>query len=155
MKRTPALRKTTRTAWGLLNQICQLIEQEPLRYNQSDWINLVEDAGYDSAAHFPDCGTIGCVAGWVATLVDGRKAASLMASNFNIGSRARKLLGLTRVQAIQLFEGAAMNQLADVFGFDSTPLKGSSEYAALGVAHIHRFMHKHEAQLRRKRVVRG
>lgn len=60
---------TTRakTAYGLLSAITKLIVAEPKRYSQHTFIES-EVAPTPEVQHFPACGTVGCVAGWVVVL---------------------------------------------------------------------------------------
>ena len=58
----------------------------------------------DSWAEGDDCGSRGCIAGWtVAVLGDPKRAAAF---GLNIGAYARQLLGLTELQAANLFTPA-------------------------------------------------
>jgi hypothetical protein len=151
-------RTKAKTAWDLLNEVCRIIEAEPQRYNQGQWVRLVEKDN-KSGYTYPECGTIGCVAGWVDILTEGRKQAradssSFIGDNLFVAAKAAKTLGITHQQADDLFDGEALQTTARVFGFEgrTLPDKGTQEYAALGVAHIYRFMHRNERRLRSKRV---
>jgi hypothetical protein len=67
------------TAYGLLKYVIELIEQEPARYNQGTWAELIRERYTPGEAKvkvhprsgiLPACGTIGCVAGWVGIVAN-------------------------------------------------------------------------------------
>lgn len=124
-----------KTAYGLLSEVRTLILAEPLRYNQHDWLSRKEDHG-DLRIRFPACGTVGCVAGWVATLKAGRKF-SWMDSDVI----AAPLLGLSEFQAHELFRASAA---------DGSPQ--TIQHAKSGAKHIAAFQKKYRTQLLAKKV---
>jgi len=154
-----------KTAWDLLDFITWVIQGEPKRYDQGDWMKLVEQ-GYSSdfvAEQMPSCGTIGCVAGWVDLLVTGRPTivkVDLFADDTM--TRARRILGLTKDQAGKLFPSNALSVVRErlhvrSYGADGEHIitPGDTAYAELGVLHIREFMLAHEKKLKRTLVKRG
>lgn len=136
-KKSASPQSKAKTAYGLLSEVCGLIAEEPKRYDQglfvvrksdTDWTNYVSD--------MPKCGTVGCVAGWVATLKARKRFTyddvSLIAAN---------VLGIDHVGADELFSPSKVS------GYGQ-----SRQHAANGVAHIRKFQKKHAAQLKAKRV---
>ena len=118
-----------KTAYDLLSEVRALILEEPLRYNQSVWLLK---QGRDDGITYPSCGTIGCVAGWVATLTHPKDAAV----NKNIDDLASDVLGLHGGQDDELF------------GYEK--VKGRSqtvEHARHGAKHIAKFQKKYCTQL--------
>lgn len=151
-ERMPAPRLTgPTTAYDLLTRIRELITEEPRRYNQDDWIKLVE-----KAPDAPACGTVCCVAGWVQTLRSSPVEAITLrnvwqADTNRLAISAQRALGLTMPQARILFDGSAVAKLA-YRDKVRQPDKGTPEYAAFGVRHIRNFQRRHSKQLRAKVV---
>lgn len=129
-----------KTAYGLLSEVCALIKEEPLRYDQCRWIQRVGGTGYErldlDVTKAPSCGTVGCVAGWVGTL---KRADSF--SYWGTELLAMDILGLDGVQAYELFN-------EDAAGVESQ----SAAHAKRGIAHIRKFQKKYAKQLKAKRV---
>lgn len=131
-----------KTAYGLLSAVCRLILDEPKRYDQSSFIIRRDGAGGALSHHHasrgvPACGTVGCVAGWVATLKHPKP--------FGYGETsyiAKRILGLSDSAAFHLFDGGACS---------NTRLQ-TKQHAKAGVAHIRRFLKEHARQLKAKRV---
>lgn len=123
-----------KNAYDLLGEVRALILAEPKRYDQSTYIE--RGSGVTDDREFPACGTVGCVAGWVATLK--RKTQFDGPSTPKI---AAKILGLTDDQRWDLFDG-------DAAGYDWQ----TEGHAQLGAAHIKRFQQAHAAQLKARRV---
>lgn len=128
MKNRLIPKSKAKTAYGLLSEISALILAEPKRYNQDTWrySQSPSDGG-------PACGTVGCIAGWVATL----KPKKYM----GVWSNADEVLGLNDQQSGELFIAA------DVKGNFQT-----ARHARSGAAHIRRFQKQYASQLRRTRV---
>lgn len=131
-KKVPVSR--AKTAYGLLSEVRRLILEEPLRYNQEDWLSRIEE--HANLFKFPSCGTIGCVAGWVATLKRGRDFDWM--GSLKIAS---EILGVSEEQAFELFNGGA-----------ARGQKQTRQHAESGAAHIARFQKKYHAQLIAKHV---
>ena len=128
-----------KTAYGLLSEVRRLILEEPLRYCQGDWLKRLEDysdANSQYAPTFPACGTIGCVAGWVATLKGPTNQRYSLVSEV-----AESILGINSTQAEVLFNGSAVGGTSQ-----------TREHAKAGATHIANFMQKHAAQLKATRV---
>lgn len=138
------------TPIGILKAVVKLIRAEPLRYYQNDWIRTyavwrrVSD-DFDSPIEkipLPPCGTVCCVAGWVAV---GKRAIDETVSDLEYAvdamSRAKSLLGLTRLQAERLFDGdAVLLQWKHEGRKGKKPQEGTKRYAEIGIRHIERFM---------------
>jgi hypothetical protein len=154
---------TARNAFDLLEDVKQVIREDPKRYNQEQWVTTTrprEKFGkHEDITHLghrtdglidytleylkeedrlPKCGTIGCVAGWVYTMkatVDEKKSPAVFAG---------QILGLTLNQREELFSPDAAGCSPD----DSTP----EEHAEGGVEHITRFQEKYADQLKNTKV---
>jgi len=141
----PALKPGKTTAYKLLNHVCKLILEEPRRYNQGQWLlnfryyaNPTEaQAQLHRKKRIPDCGTIGCVAGWVTTLGDPKD----LLPSLSIESKARSILGIDYGQGLDLFAPTAVRGVA-----------GSLVHARSGVKHIRQFMRANKTQLQQKTV---
>lgn len=77
----------------------------------------------------PTCGTVGCVAGWVAVLT--RPDPGVVPSPWVAQSRAETVLRLSPRQADRLFSPDAV---------PSRYRPGTKAYVAAGVRHIEKFM---------------
>ncbi len=124
-----------KTAYGLLSEIAALAIAEPKRIDMARWLvkqvdvdnNLVEAP----MLGFPECGTVGCVGGWVDTL-KGRSSG-----------HAGYVLGLTSQQDYQLF----YPEDPQLYVNGQTPA-----HARRIAAHIRKFQRKYKAQLLAKKV---
>jgi len=123
-------------AYELLDEIRELIIEEPLRYNQASWLSIGEDA-HRIYEVVPSCGTVGCVAGWVVALRGYVGASSVYKS-------AMYHLGIDYEKADILFHGDAAGCVDEIGGgVDSqTP-----EHARLGALHISQFMEQNKEKL--------
>ena len=136
-------------AYELLKEVRALILEEPKRYNQATILDHEMTAksgqyialfyGRPLAEYAPDCGTIGCRAGWITELTAPNPRHINDEVNY-----ARKQLGITERQADNLFNGDAAGK---TYGEWGTP-----EYARKGARGITVFMAHHKAQLLAKRV---
>lgn len=143
-------------AYDLLSEIVNLILDEPLRYNQSNWLLTgiqLKDAGYQP----PMCNTIGCVAGWATSLknqVPANYDRYSTTHQFRLEANATRLLGLTGDQATELFGGSAVAEMYEsIHGPNgNVPKSQTIEYALLGALHIRAFQAQHADQLRQKAV---
>jgi hypothetical protein len=150
----------------ILCVVCEAILDEPKRYDQGEWVLVVQSC-YDDAPRerFPACGTIACVAGWTVIVThEAGGDAELPAETEWV---ARQRLQLTAAQADVLFSGGALHKdglLPDppedfswctldyegneVYRYSAidraeryqNTLKGTTIYAAAGVRHIEAFM---------------
>lgn len=144
-----SLPSRVKNAYQLLAYVCKLITAEPLRYNQGRYIarpNGLGGADKEPSLGFPACGTVGCVAGWVATL-KGPKLFTYEETD----TLAKDILGLTDSQAWELFSPAPISRLiyASKHGY---VLPQTELYAKFGVQHIQAFMQKHSKQLKAKEI---
>jgi MprA protease rhombosortase-interaction domain-containing protein len=125
-------------SWGpvrRLKAVAQLILDEPGRYDQRTYIERVDQDGRRRENDWvglvlnpPPCGTVGCVAGWVAATGRAR-----IPKYDNVSEVARRILKLPPWQAAALFASGAA-------GYDRP---GSMAHARAGVRHIERFMRAH------------
>lgn len=123
-----------KTAYGLLSEIRALILAEPKRYDQTTFIARENDAwSFVLGLKMPACGTVGCVAGWVATLKGPRDFSYEDASMI-----AEDILG---VPCHDLFNGGAVKQRPQ-----------TAAHAKAGAHHIAKFQKEHRAQLLAKKV---
>lgn len=134
-----------KTAYGLLSEVRALILAEPLRYDQGTWIERKDNPrrNFDgdiceAPKSYPACGTVGCVAGWVATLT--RKETWAYDETEGI---AQIKLGLNDEQAIMLFDCDAVRHTIE---------PQTIQHAKAGARHIQRFQKKHAAQLKAKKL---
>lgn len=133
-----------KTAYSLLSEIAKLIIAEPKRYNQERFLTV--RGGREQAPRgFPACGTVGCVAGWVAAL-KGPKGARTRYQD--VQTVATDILGLDHYQSDQLFSGSALSSAVDGLG----PNPQTVSHARHGVKHIRRFQEANRAQLLAKRI---
>lgn len=132
-------------AYELLDEVKALILEESTRYCQTTWIINDPETLMDEGLARPRCGTVACVAGWVAQL----KAGPI--SHWDVLETAGNILGLDRVERYALFNGDAIGDLCGVEGMYE-PAPQTPEYAELGAEHITRFQATHEAQLKAKAV---
>lgn len=124
-----------KTAFALLSEVRTLILAEPLRYDQGSWLNRIEDTP-EAYEQFPACGTVGCVAGWVATLKAKHKFDPEEAIQI-----AQDVLGLDDEQEYELFNEEAAGGKSQ-----------SLDHAREGARHIRRFQKKYCTQLLAKKV---
>lgn len=132
-----------KTAYGLLSEIRKIILAEPKRYDQRYFrvsLNDLRHGFYSVPAEVvaPQCGTIGCVAGWVCAL----KAPDVFVDETRIQSTASDILGAHGF-SFQLFDAKAAGPR-----IDENPVA----HARRGAAHIAKFQKKHAKQLKAKRV---
>lgn len=147
VKTEPLPRSKAKTAYGILSEVRRLILKEPLRYCQTRYIARVDSDGHsvDSIGpthvveHAPPCGTVGCVAGWIATLARGDKFTYNDTQHI-----AEGVLGLNYDETMELFKGQAVG---------GTPQ--TLDHAKRGAAHIAAFQKKYSKELRAKQLVRG
>lgn len=164
-------------AYELLEEIERLIGEEPRRYDQTMW---KVNPAHVKHAIVPACETICCIAGWVETLKSPTPIAPkdvtygdwLMGKFGNVAEFARQTLGLSTLQAKELFDASAAGGRSDkwelveedadldVDGFpernveddgDVTP-ESLREHAIRGIAHIRAFREKYADQLKAKAV---
>lgn len=129
-----------KTAYGLLSEIRALILAEPLRYSQRWWLMRDGKAGNFEKPQmgYPNCGTVGCVAGWVVSVT--RKRVN---DSFEVEEAAQRILGLENWIAGELFTEDAV---------PSTIQPQTQAHAEAGARHIARFQKKYRAQLLAKKV---
>lgn len=151
-----------KTAYELLERVCEHIVEEPKRYHQGVWALLggrIADALGKEAA--PACGTVCCRAGWIVALHDGLNAKPLQAESNGVRTnvveeRAQSILDLSEDATLDLFDGSALEieQGLDKFDDDGEydgpelPRRGTLEYAQLGADGLRKFMTQHESHLK-------
>lgn len=152
-----------KTAYDLLNWICQTIIEEPARYDQQNTLLLAFSGrdGHKAHHHYtitrplPQCGTVGCVAGWTVAATQVRfprkdtwRKGYQPSYNGGVLRTAQRVLGLTYQQADRLFSECAVPG-GGTYGGGEVVLR---QHAHAGVAHIRRFMRIHKRQLQAKRL---
>lgn len=125
-------------AYDLLEEIKQIIIDDPKRYNQGDWGKHYGGEYVRDHKHLPECGTIGCVAGWAVTLTKGK--TWMITSS---GTYAQHILGLTDSQAQELFSAKAAG---------ARDQESPEDHARRGAAHIARFQRRYKKQLKAKKL---
>lgn len=133
MATTQIPKSKAKNAYELLSEVRALIVAEPKRYDQTTFIYRADDRFLD--LEMPSCGTVGCVAGWVATLKGPRKF-----DYEDTHTIAERILG---VDCYELFNGGAIRVSAE---------PQTAAHAKAGAAHIRRFQKAHRAQLLAKKV---
>lgn len=86
----------------LLRRIQRAIMAEPKRLDMGDWLVRGQQRIQQNGLKEPDCGTVGCIAGWAAVLdktSDPKKFEDAEVS----WMRADQILGLTHEQGNALF----------------------------------------------------
>lgn len=127
-----------KTAYGLLSEIRKLILEEPKRYDQTGWLTRGRSATCIYRDFAPQCGTVGCVGGWVEALK--RREAGVV-------------LGLDWEQQEELFAARAAGDRYAATSDGWAPTKASVRaHAKRGAAHIARFQKKYAKQLKAKAV---
>lgn len=174
----PKPAKPLETAWDVCEAVCEAISNEPLRYNQENWIATRSKAA-KVQSEVPMCGTVGCRAGWMAEifLMDRlpTQVVQFLADEVRRDSYAtspaiaKELLGVNEEDAPEwlednvkmLFDGSALEEENregdddDVDmdeGYVRLPDEGTPAYARLGVKGLRAFMNKHEVWLRNRKL---
>ena len=112
----------------ILRHVIKAIEAEPKRYDQMTFLDRrgLEDRDFPRPDEdYPACGTICCVAGWVAILKGQPKLPYGEQEYF-----AADVLGLDAPEALQLFAADAVPRRDRI---------GVTRHAKAGIAHIRRF----------------
>lgn len=139
------MRSKPKTAYELLERVCEHILEEPRRYNQGLWItrgkrllNFLSVRVKSVAESAPPCGTMACRAGWIAALHDGPAAAmGHRMRTDDIPGRARLILDMEFDDTRDLFSGDAV-----VGKF------GTAAYAKRGAEGLRKFMAEYESHLK-------
>lgn len=131
---------------NILRSVAKAILQEPLRYDQREWLlvdsrsPVLDDAPSGSVTLYQTeaaCGTAACVFGWAVVLTRTR-----LNRISDITSEVTAMLGVDYHAAYQLSDSDAIDRLwrnyYDTDGY--MPDIGSMEYAMLGVEHIRRWV---------------
>lgn len=141
----------------LLRKVQKLILAEPRRVNMNRWVDTADNV-FAQTYYYPDCGTVGCIRGWlgVVSKVQGRltkqaiwKAGRVVENeSYDYGAdmveSGAELIGCTYEQARGLFLGytrVGMEQWpADLQRRLGLQRAGSPEYAAVVAEAIDRFI---------------
>ena len=129
-------RTRSRNPVTVLKTVVLAIRQEPRRYSQETYGEPAYEF-YGSRRRLPECGTVGCVALWSLIVTRDEKDTVRRVSYGEVGWHARLRLGLTDEQAMHLFDGGAVQRIADSYR------PGTKRYVEAGVRHIERFMRQH------------
>lgn len=127
-----------KTAYGLLSDVKRVILAEPLRLDMG--IVCLRGSSLQFRDRVPDCGTVGCIAGWALSL-KGRTSND--EENHGNTRDAQELLGLDFKDAQSLFFVDRLVQASN---------KQTAAHAKATARHITRFQKAHAAQLKAKRV---
>ena len=146
-----------KTAYGLLGDVIKAIREEPRRYDQWQLLSTYQPTTTKADPLLPECGTVGCVAGWVTVLQGGR-----LTWRTNIWEQAQKILGLTPEQANELFDDRAAGDRDENWWEDphyednstKVTLRSFKAHATRGIRHIERFRKQYKSQLTRTKVHR-
>lgn len=145
----PKLPESVKTADDLLGFIqTEVIDKEPLRYNQHDWLvvrSLDDDTGLVSTGEWPSCGTVGCVAGWVVALMADRFGVDPL--GFETMGTAERILGIEGYDAQILFSGSAADK--DPYYHVHQP-EQTRDHADRGISHIAHYRKRHHDKLTAK-----
>jgi len=162
----PPAKSQATNVYDLLEDVCATILEEPRRYNQGEWgaVRGSQEWEYLPETLHPDCGTVGCRAGWIVVKADG---AMPMREEYGFAPRVNAILVphrasqiLGKLEAWTLLDNAReyerdINALFDESALtiesnddEFLPLKGSREYAERGVAGLRAFMTKWNTYLK-------
>lgn len=151
--KTPMLRPGRYSLYQVMEKICEVIEEEPRRFDMGDWVMMLrgQNRGMCSKSELekkkiPDCGTIGCFAGWGGVLLRGREMP---------GYRFLKLFGVER-EATYVYEyrDPVINVLDDLFGERySKANPGTRAYAREILGKFKRFMKENREALEKYHTV--
>jgi hypothetical protein len=148
MAKKTARRAKPKTAYELLERVCEAITANPLNYYQGFWKARRGARGSATVCALPEeldkpaneCGTAFCRAGWIVALHDGINARPR-----DFDTRARAIMGFPRSgsfdECFGLFDGGA------VYG---TP--GTRHYARQGASGVREFMKRHAEHLKAQKV---
>src|SRR5678815_3817725 len=143
MARAAVPKSTAKNAYELFEDVCKVILEEPKRYNQSTWVEQLRvHADVDRKEEFAACGTMACIAGWMAILKRGR---TVFRNNVEIADKAHRLVNPSYDAPFEVVRG-----LDDLFNgglIDPDIDPGTKRYAQAGVREIKRFMKKHRKYL--------
>lgn len=128
------------TALRLLRRAVHLIEEDPRRVDLTTWIWRRPEGTLLSHTE-PDCGTTGCIAGWLVMLAGSDPDEKKIPA----ATQARELLGFKRPRK------GRKDPVGDLF-FNSAPVDarvpGTPAYARAVIDNIRAFMRAHEERLR-------
>jgi hypothetical protein len=135
-----ARQKKPKTAYELLERVCEAIKAHPLNYYQGMWVSQ-RGSSMDplpASLDVPDnkCGTAFCRAGWVCQLLDGAMPRG------GVGGRSNEILGLSDDETDPLYYE------------EMRGAPGSKAYVQQGVRGVRAFMRQHAKHLK-ARSLRG
>ena len=129
----PLTRATT--AYAVLDQIKQLVTDDPLRLAMNHWLvhtkGMILEQVTESERMIPSCGTVGCVGGWADALIGG----SLGHKAMHLSYEQRKALFYPTIDDGRCFDYTEENAQ-------------TSEHAAKVVQNITEFQHTYEHSLK-------
>lgn len=148
VRKTQSERRThkPRTAYELLERVCEHILEEPRRYYQEFWAVRDKQKIADVMGSVPSCGTMACRAGWIVALNDGLNSRVMRADHDTfspIEDRANQILGLGSGDTGRVFSACAVRGAS--YG---GPKHGTARYAREGVKGLRKFMREYEAHLK-------
>lgn len=93
----------TEDAKTRLEAVAMAIEAEPKRIDMDAWLHLRLIGRQDLAGEFyPECGIVGCIAGWVVALSVQQDHTALRDID-DIGDQAQAMIGITADERNRLF----------------------------------------------------
>lgn len=143
------------TAWGLLEDVREAILAEPKRANMRVYVE-----GWHPWRGGPACGTVGCLAGWIALLSGRANRQSLLDFDASQAmSVVRNVLGST-LDYYTVGRGGERNEGGWVFNSGTgdacwSTKPGTPEHAAAVVDRLDRFMRINERALKARKTRRG
>lgn len=134
------------TAWGLLKDVRKEILQEPKRADMSVFVNTV----YPRHGG-PECGTVGCLAGWIVLKSGVRSRRSLLSLNFagTVQDLAEDLLGEVNYWTVGKFNHVFNGGEGDDCEWTDP---GTDEHARAVVERLDRFMAANETALKKRKL---
>lgn len=136
---TKIKRSKATNAADLLLDVAEAILEEPMRYNQK--VALMTGGPGESGAGgtYPDCGTIGCRAGWIVVL--NKTPSETKRHQHRIVDVAAKILGMPVHDLQILFRASAV-----------TGSPQTETHAREGARGLLAFRKQHLTRLKRKKV---
>lgn len=152
-KLIPKFRRKNATSWELLEAVIAAIKAEPKRLNMSSWLDTAARKNRQPKQLQPACDTVGCIAGWMATITAPKATVLTTLRVVAPQNVAYSLLPASiREDTLRLFYGAGSSSfgvfaLHDKYPFpESTP--GTQRYARAAIKNIRAFMKENEAELK-------
>ncbi len=133
----------TEDAKTRLEAVAVAIEAEPLRIDMDGWC-LLKPGDREGFISYPECGIVGCIAGWTVAL-DARRNHAAIREIGAFGEAAMNILGLSGDQPSRLFytdgwPARFLDPDADEGVLRGNPQAQTPEYAAVVAERIRFFI---------------